>query len=239
MSLLGRVRTWVPLSWRQELKHWQRQWRDHRAQRSFGDSRSPQTSEQPLRIIQPILHSSFYENKLKNIERACMLLSSTSILPHQRWSFWHRLGRPTRGNGFHPGRNLVNGEMSAQVGGGLCQMSSMLYHLALLAGLRVEERHPHSLDIYDDHQRYTPLGADATVVWGTKDLRFFNPHSFELVFVLRIEDAHLVGEVHSAVSLPTYALEFKRQAIDEKTNLVETMVNGVIVASDIYVKKKV
>jgi vancomycin resistance protein VanW len=239
MSLLGRVRTWVPLSWRQELKHWQRHWRDHRAQRSFGNSRSTQTSEQPLRIIQPILHSSFYENKLKNIERACLLLSSTSILPHQAWSFWHRLGRPTLGNGFHPGRNLVNGEMSAQVGGGLCQMSSMLYHLALLAGLRVEERHPHSLDIYDDHQRYTPLGADATVVWGTKDLRFSNPHPFELVFVVRIEDASLVGEIHSAESLPTYALEFKRQLVDEKTNLVETMVNGVIVASDVYVKKKV
>ncbi|MBC3883182.1 VanW family protein [Undibacterium sp. LX40W] len=239
MSLSTRLRNWVPLSWRQELKHWQRQWRDHQGQQDFGDSHSTLRCAQPLRITQPILHSSFYENKLKNIERACVLLSSTSIAPQQTWSFWHRLGRPTRGNGFYPGRNLVNGEMSAQVGGGLCQMSSMLYHLALSSGLHVDERHPHSLDIYDDHQRYTPLGADATVVWGTKDLRFFNPHSFELVFVLRREDACLVGEIHSAQPLPSYALEFKRQAIDEKTNLVEAMVNGVMVASDVYVKKKV
>lgn len=239
MSLLARIRTWVPLSWRQELKHWQRQWRDHRAQHIFDSSRSTLHCEQPIRLIQAILHSSFYENKIKNIERACVSLSSTSIMPHQRWSFWHRLGRPTRGNGFHPGRNLVNGEMSAQVGGGLCQMSSMLYHLALLSGLKVEERHPHSLDIYDDHQRYTPLGADATVVWGSKDLRFYNPHSVELVFVLRIEDGHLVGEVHTAQALPNYVLEFKREAMDEKTNRVDTVVNGVTLASDVYVKKRV
>lgn len=238
MSLVARIKNWVPLVWRQELKHWQRQWRDRQRKIHFSASHSPICSDAPMRLTQPILHSSFYENKIKNIERACELLSSTSILPHQSWSFWHRLGRPSRGNGFHEGRNLVNGEMSAQVGGGLCQMSSMLYHLSLMAGVQVKERHAHSLDIYEEDKRYTPLGADATVVWGSKDLRLFNPHAFELVYVLRVENGYLIGEIHSEEKLPSYALEFKRQVIDEKTNVVDTIVNGVRLGSDVYLKKK-
>ncbi len=42
------------------------------------------------------------------------------------------------------------------------------------SGLKILERHPHSRDIYDDRTRFTPLGADATVSFGFKDLRVLN-----------------------------------------------------------------
>ncbi|HTP30232.1 MAG TPA: VanW family protein, partial [Anaeromyxobacteraceae bacterium] len=36
------------------------------------------------------------------------------------------------------------------------------------------ERHSHSIDLYTDSTRFAPLGADATVAYGRKDLRFEN-----------------------------------------------------------------
>ena len=53
-------------------------------------------------------------------------------------------------------------------------MSGLIYYVSLMAGLEVLERHPHSRDIYDDQTRYAPLGADATVAYGFKDLRVLN-----------------------------------------------------------------
>jgi len=62
--------------------------------------------------------------------------------------------------------------LALDYGGGLCQLSGIIYHAVLEAGLEILERHPHSLDIYTATTRYTPLGSDAAVVYGHKDLRF-------------------------------------------------------------------
>lgn len=114
----------------------------------FDDVKSVFTNNQPVRIVQPIMPSAFYENKVINITRGAHLLHQNLIPPNQYWSFWHRIKRPSASNGFVVGRNLVNEQLVAQTGGGLCQISSMIYHLALLSGLTVIERHSHSVDIY-------------------------------------------------------------------------------------------
>lgn len=71
-------------------------------------------------------------------------------------------------------------------GRGLCQLSGLIYYISLLAGLELIERHPHSLAIYDETTGFTPLGSEATVVYGYKDLRLRNntdaPLQFHLVF---------------------------------------------------------
>jgi vancomycin resistance protein YoaR len=54
-------------------------------------------------------------------------------------------------------------------GGGICQISSTLYNAVLIAGLEVTERHPHSHRVY-----YVPQDKDATIFYGTYDLKFIN-----------------------------------------------------------------
>jgi vancomycin resistance protein VanW len=70
----------------------------------------------------------------------------------------------------------------------LCQLSSIIYHTALRTGLDILERHPHSCDLYwgHDEQRYTPLGSDATVAYGYKDLRVRNPFSHPITLWVEI-----------------------------------------------------
>lgn len=84
-------------------------------------------------------------------------------------SFWRQLGRTTRGKGFLTGRELREGCIVPAIGGGLCQLSGLLYQAALDAGLEIIERHGHSR-VVPGSQAEQDL--DATVFWNYVDLRF-------------------------------------------------------------------
>ena len=234
MPLSASVRRLLPLAARQEIKQYWRRFQDRRHGIYFGTDTGVLSAEQPICIAQPVMHSAFYENKIINITRGAALLNYSLIHPDQNWSFWHRLHRPDVANGFVEGRNLVNGKLVAQTGGGLCQLSSMVYHLALLAGLTVIERHAHSIDIYEEHQRYTPLGADATVVWGFKDLRLHNPYPFAVSLQLRVQDGELHGEVNAEEALSIQPVEFARIPLQVPFIQVNTVVNGEIKVTTVY-----
>lgn len=87
-------------------------------------------------------------------------LQGLVLPPRGVFSFWERIGAPVAGRGFVDGPSFLAGEVVATPGGGLCQLSGLLYNLALLAGCRVHERHPHRIDAYGEG-RYVPLGRDA------------------------------------------------------------------------------
>lgn len=127
-----------------------------------------------LKLEQPVLSTEYVEAKIRNIAIAVTRLQNVPVPPGGIFSFWHIVGRPAKARGFLPGRSLLGGRLEADYGGGLCQLSGILYHLSLEAGLKILERHPHSRDIYDDRTRFTPLGADASVSFGFKDLRVLN-----------------------------------------------------------------
>lgn len=242
MPLSAVVRRFIPLVIRQEIKHNWRRLRDvthgMRFDTGTGELKSSQPIRPPIRIVQPIMHSTFYDNKIINITRGAALLNQSLIEPNQNWSFWHRIHRPDAANGFVAGRNLVNGQLIAQTGGGLCQLSSMVYHLALLAGLTIIERHAHSIDIYEEHQRFTPLGADATVVWGFKDLRLHNPHPFAIAFEFGVQNGELLGEVNAAGELAIQQVEFVRIPLQKPFVKINTVLNDKISTSTIYEQKQ-
>jgi vancomycin resistance protein YoaR len=56
-----------------------------------------------------------------------------------------------------------------EYGGGICQVSSTLHAAVLGAKLQIDERHEHGRRVW-----YIKKGLDATVDWGTKDLKFTN-----------------------------------------------------------------
>jgi vancomycin resistance protein VanW len=232
------MRRLLPLSVRQEIKHRLRQLSDMINGTKFDHSKGVLKIQHPICIIQPIMPSTFYENKIINITRGAVLLDDSIIGAHKNWSFWHQIKRPNTANGFVPGRNLVNGKLVAQIGGGLCQLSSMVYHLALLGGLTIVERHAHSIDIYEDDQRFTPLGADATVVWGVKDLRLHNPNQFPISLKFRVEQGKLIGELNADVALIAQQVDFIQIPLENSFVQVNTVVNHHIQETTIYEQKQ-
>ncbi len=234
MRIHSILREKIPLQMRQEVRYVQRLIKDRIAAIQFEKSYRHDLKTSSVTIVQPIVKSAFIENKIKNITRGCELLTESAIQPNSYWSFWGFLGRPNVHNGFFIGRNLVNGVLSEQVGGGICQLSSMIYHLALIAGVEIIERHPHSVDIYQEHLRFTPLGADSTVVWGSKDLRLHNPFHFPISFSLYVQGAQLVGEIKSDRLIPKKSVEFRREVLDAKVNRVKTCVEGKVLFINDY-----
>ncbi|WP_259724946.1 VanW family protein [Synechococcus sp. CS-1332] len=223
---------------RQEIRHCWRLWNDRLNGMTFHHATGPLERCSAVGLTQPIMPSDFFENKITNITRGAALLDDGLIGANRTWSFWHRVSRPNAANGFLPGRNIVKGKLVALSGGGLCQLSSMVYHLALLGGLTVLERHSHSLDIYEEDQRFTPLGADATVVWGFKDLRLHNPHPFPVAFGFRVERNRLIGELLSDSNLTARHVEFVRVNLKRPWIQVNTMVNQRLQVSTVYEQKQ-
>lgn len=161
-----------------------------------------------LSMSQPIRKNDFSENKKHNLRLAIRQIENIEILPQQIFSYWHLIPPPTPQNGFKKGRNLVGNKLDLDYGGGLCQLSGIMYYLILEAGLEIVERHPHSLDIYTEASRYTPIGSDATVVYGHKDLRFLNSFDFPISFQFEILEKEILIYLCAAQAIEKCSLEF-------------------------------
>jgi vancomycin resistance protein VanW len=189
-----------------------------------GQGKAEQAAAFParVRLEQPILATDYVEAKVHNITLAIKWVNDLLIPPGAIFSFWHVVGRPTGARGFLPGRSLLAGELRPDYGGGLCQLSGLIYYVSLMAGLEVLERHPHSRDIYDDHTRYAPLGADATVAYGFKDLRVLNPYSFSVCFRASVTPATVSCCLCCPQPVEECDVEFARTAQERGLTTVET-----------------
>ncbi|WP_405377253.1 VanW family protein [Nonlabens sp. Asnod3-A02] len=151
-----------------------------------------------LTVTQPIKNNAGAANKVLNIKLAFQHIDGLIIQPEETFSYWNSIPAPIAKNGFKKGRNLLSGKLQEDYGGGLCQLSGMLYIALLRAGIEIVERHHHSIDIYTEETRYTPLGSDATVVYGYKDLRFKNNLNQHIAFQIEFKegklDLHLLSD---------------------------------------------
>ncbi len=183
---------------------------------SFVKKDAPRTSfPRQLSMSQPIRKNDYSENKKHNLRLAIRHIENLEIPPQQIFSYWHLIPQPTPQNGFKKGRNLVGNKLDLDYGGGLCQLSGIMYYLILEAGLEFLERHPHSLDIYTEASRYTPMGSDATVVFGHKDLRFLNSFDFPISFQFEILEDEMVIHLCAEKAIKKCVVEF---FIEKKEN---------------------
>lgn len=147
-------------------------------------------------IVNHPSQSHLLETKKFNMRLACKKIDSLIIPKNQIFSFWNIIEKPTAENGFKAGPTFEYGEIVSSFGGGLCQISGLLFNLALHSGLKIHERHPHSIDAYGD-KRYLPLGKDATVSFFTKDLCFENDSGSDLQLKIYLQGDNVFGELRA------------------------------------------
>ncbi|HJW22887.1 MAG TPA: VanW family protein [Candidatus Limnocylindrales bacterium] len=135
------------------------------------------------------------ETKIVNLRLAAATIDRVVIRPGEVLSFWERVGRPTADRGFVDGLVLRNGGVGTAVGGGLCQLSNLVYWMALHAPLDVVERHHHGFDPFPDHGRVLPFGSGATVFYNYGDLRLRNPTDQPFELRAWVTDRHLCGRI--------------------------------------------
>jgi vancomycin resistance protein YoaR len=136
-------------------------------------------------------------NVKRNIMIACRKLNGTVLSPNSVFSFNDVVGEGSTRNGFVPGRVLYRDRVAMEPGGGLCQVSSTLYNALLMAGCIIIERHRHSQPV-----SYVPMGLDATIKYGKKDLRIKNPYHHALKIEMAAGDSSIAVKVIAEQKLP-------------------------------------
>lgn len=115
--------------------------------------------------------------KIHNLRVAIRQLNGVEIPAGRVFSFWKQIKRTTSWRGYVAGRELREGCLIPNIGGGLCQLSNALYDAALRACFEIVERHGHSQVIPGS---LAEVGRDATVFWNYVDLRFRSAHAFRI-----------------------------------------------------------
>lgn len=109
------------------------------------------------------------EKRNTNVKLAAQALNGTIVQPGEEFSFNKVVGPRTAEKGYQEAAAYNSGEVVQEIGGGVCQMSSTLYHTAFQAGMKITYRRSHTFE-----PNYVTPGQDAAISWELPDFRFVN-----------------------------------------------------------------
>ncbi|MCX7615041.1 MAG: VanW family protein [Clostridiales bacterium] len=153
--------------------------------------------------LNPSLHS-----RTSNVKLAASHINGKILNPGDEFSYNLMVGERTPQRGFKEAKVFENGEIVDGLGGGICQVSSTVYMAVLRADLKILERRSHQFTV-----SYTPLGQDATVVYGSTDFRFVNSTKYPIRVV-----AYQKG---SGITVQLYGTKTENKQIKLVTNVLE------------------
>lgn len=133
-------------------------------------------------------------NKVKNLEIAIQKINGLVIEPGQTFSYWRQIGKTTKRKGYTQGMVLHNGTVQAGIGGGLCQLSNLVFWMTLHSPLTVIERWRHGYDVFPDVKRNQPFGSGATCAYPNIDLQIKNTSNQKFQLSLEMDETHLIGK---------------------------------------------
>ena len=136
-------------------------------------------------------------NKIVNLKLATGRMNGVVLRPGETFSFWRLVGKPTRRKGYVDGMVLYNGSIRPDVGGGICQLSNLIYWLTLHTPLTVTERWRHNYDVFPDSDRTQPFGSGATVEYNYIDLQIRNDTEENYQLLVWPDEEYLCGEWRS------------------------------------------
>lgn len=157
-------------------QHRSRCWTQHDTQPVVGNQISEFTTRFKV--------DDFY--RASNVRRAAKRLDGMLIEPQGSISYNAAVGPRTEEAGFQYAPVIFKGKLQYRPGGGVCQPSSTLHAAAILCGLKVLKRRPHSWQ-----SSYIASGFDAAVAWRVKDLVLKNPYDFPVRVSAEIGETHL------------------------------------------------
>lgn len=118
------------------------------------------------------------EKRNTNLTLACQALNGVVLQPGETLSYNATVGERTAEAGYQDAPAYSGTELVDSLGGGVCQVSSTLYLASLYAELETVERVSHGYP-----SNYMPVGLDATVNWGSTDLKIKNNTAYPIKIV--------------------------------------------------------
>lgn len=148
-------------------------------------------------LLRPLKGVDMYlqRNKITNLKLAISHIDEVIIKPGETFSVWYLVGRPTKAKGYLHGLTLKNGNISKDIGGGLCQLGNLIYWMSLHTPLTIKERWRHSYDVFPDVNRKIPFACGATLSYNYIDLQLQNNTGKSFRINLWLDDEYLNGEI--------------------------------------------
>ena len=161
--------------------------------------------------------SSSSKARINNIKLALSIINGTRVASGETFSFNQTVGQRTTARGFQKATAYSGGEVTEQVGGGICQVSTTLFNAAVKADMQIDERHNHSLTV-----SYVDKGKDATVDWEHQDFRFTNTSDDDIIICCYLTEDKRVrfgifgkllpnGEKITVEAVTTEVIKYKTQ----------------------------
>jgi vancomycin resistance protein YoaR len=138
-------------------------------------------------------------SRTANLITASNTINGTVLKPGETFSLNGILGERTEAKGYREGYVIEGGRLVKGVGGGISQVSTVVYNLAWFSGATLVEHTPHAFYI----SRY-PEGREATVYWPSVDNRFTNSTPHGMLIQMWVADSQVHGRVWST---KTYDVE--------------------------------
>lgn len=125
--------------------------------------------------------SSSAKNRLTNLDLASKAINGTRLDPGEEFSFNDVVGKRTAEKGYKVAGVYAGGQDAKDIGGGICQVGSTLFNVAVMADMEITARQPHSRPV-----SYLPRGRDAAINWPNQDLKFVNAGDTPVYIVTRL-----------------------------------------------------
>jgi vancomycin resistance protein YoaR len=129
-----------------------------------------------------------HSNRIKNIAHAVARLNGVLIKPDEEFSAIRYAGPFTAENGYLPEAVIKGKEIKDEIGGGMCQIGTTLFRMAMNSGMDITQRQNHSLVVgyYADPVNGNP-GTDAALYEPILDLKFKNDTGHYLLLQTEID----------------------------------------------------
>lgn len=137
----------------------------------------------------------YQENKVFNLKLAAKTLDRLILHPGETFSFWHLVRFADREIPYKEGLVVVDGKLQALPGGGLCQISNLLFWLFLHTPLTILERHGYRIKDFPEPPSDALIGVDATVSEGWLDLKVRNDTSKTFQITISFEGDIIHGSI--------------------------------------------
>jgi vancomycin resistance protein YoaR len=128
-------------------------------------------------------------NRVKNIRNGVRLLNGLLIAPGENFSLLNALKPFDVGNGYLSELVIKGDKIEPDIGGGLCQIGTTAFRMAMNSGMPITARQNHSLVVsyYNDPSNGNP-GTDATIFDPAPDFRFTNDTGHYLLLQAEMDD---------------------------------------------------
>jgi vancomycin resistance protein YoaR len=148
-------------------------------------------------------------NRRHNIAVGASMFNGIIIKPGDEFSFTTTLGEVSAKTGYLPELVIKEDKTIPEYGGGLCQVSTTTFRAAVLAGLPILEREPHSYRVKYYDWPYGP-GFDSTVYIPHPDLRFRNDTSAHILIQTYVSGSRLYFEFYGTKGKRSVKIEGPR-----------------------------